>query len=90
MARPTWSEKDVLTLRRMLLDGKTSPEIGKALNKSAATVRQWMSNNRTSIEDVLMERPRNGGRFYCSFEKQWKGSVPYLHWSITKPWRLEQ
>ena len=88
MARPTWDEKDVLTLRRMLLQGKTSTEIGNTLHKSAATVRQYISNNKTKLEDVLIHRATQGGRPYKSFDKEWQGSVPYLHWSMTKPWRI--
>ena len=86
MSRPTWNEQDLMTLRRMLASGKTSVEIGEAVNRNSTTVRQFIRNNAEKLElDVPMIR----GRYRYnpkSFEKQWLGSVPFGHWAITKAW----
>lgn len=86
MPRPTWNEQDLMILRRMLADKKTSVEIGEAVNRNPTTVRQFIRNNADSLGlDIPMIR----GRYRYnpkSFEKQWLGSVPYLHWAMTKPW----
>jgi len=90
MPRATWNEQDLLTLRRMLAKGHTSTEIGDAVGRNATTVRQFVRNNADKLE---LDMPLIQGRYRYNpkqFNKQWKGSVPYLHWSITKPWRLEQ
>ena len=88
MGRPTWSEQDLMTLRRMLADGKTSAEIGEAVGRTDTTVRQFVRNNAEKLE---LDLPLIQGRCRYNpkqFDKDWYGSVPFGHWIITKPWRL--
>jgi len=87
MSRATWSEQDITTLRRMLADGKTSVEIGEAVNRNPTTVRQFIRNNADKLSLTV---PMIKGRYRYNpkqFDKEWYGSVPYGHWAITKPWR---
>ena len=86
MPRPTWNEQDLLTLRRMLADKKTSVEIGEAVNRNPTTVRQFIRNN---AEKLSLDVPMIQGRYRYNpkeFDKQWYGCVPFGHWTITKPW----
>jgi hypothetical protein len=86
MSRSAWNEKDLETLRRMLAEGATSTEIGEAVGRNPATVRQYIRNNAHKLELLLPAIRGRGEKPVASFDKQWYGSVPYLHWSITKPW----
>lgn len=83
-----YTEQDVKTLVRMWQDGYTASEIGQTLNKSIASVRQFAHRNRKRLNLEI----REGGKpmSKTTFEQAWQGSVPHLHWTITKPWRIQE
>lgn len=86
MPRETWNEQDLMTLRRMLADKKTSVEIGEAVNRNPTTVRQFIRNN---AEKLSLDVPMIQGRYRYNpkeFDKQWYGAVPFGHWALTKLW----
>ena len=80
-----YTEKDIKTLIRMWGDGYTATEVGNAIGKSMASVRQFVHRNRKKYDLEVKE----GGRYIPrqTFDKQWHGSIPCGHWMITKPWR---
>ena len=80
-----YTEKDIETLVHMWGDGYTATEVGNAIGKSMASVRQFIHRNRKKYDLEVKE----GGRYVPrqSFNKQWHGSIPCGHWMITKPWR---
>jgi len=79
-----YQDKDIQTLIQMWGDGYTATEIGDALGKSMASVRQFVHRNR----DKYNLEKKEGGRHVPrdSFDKHWHGVVPCGHWTITKPW----
>ena len=79
-----YTEKDIETLIRMWGDGYTATEVGNAIGKSMASVRQFIHRNRKKYDLEVKE----GGRYVPrkTFEKQWSGPVTFGHWMITKPW----
>ena len=81
-----YTEKDIETLVHMWGDGYTATEVGNAIGKSMASVRQFIHRNRKKYDLEVKE----GGRYVPrqSFDKQWHGAIPCGHWMITKPWRL--
>ena len=80
-----YTEKDIETLIRMWGDGYTATEVGNAIGKSMASVRQFIHRNRKKYDLEVKE----GGRYVPrqTFDKQWHGSIQCGHWIITKPWR---
>lgn len=86
-----WSEDDIRTLQRMWREGYTSLDIGKAVNRSPSTVRQYVVNNRDNLGLHKRYAPQKTDyRNQSEFEKLWYGSVPFGHWSITKSWSKQQ
>ena len=79
-----YTEKDIETLVQMWGDGYTATEVGNAIGKSMASVRQFIHRNRKKYDLEVKE----GGRYVPrkTFEKQWSGPVIFGHWMITKPW----
>lgn len=79
-----YTDKDVKILVSMWGDGYTATEIGKALNKSMASVRQFAHRNRKRYNLEV----REGGKPPCrtTFDQEWHGCVPFGHWMITKAW----
>ena len=80
-----YTEKDIETLIRMWGDGYTATEVGNAIGKSMASVRQFIHRNRKKYDLEVKEGGRHIPR--KTFDKQWHGSIPCGHWMITKPWR---
>jgi IS30 family transposase len=88
MGREAWSDEDVKTLRKMVAKGETSTAIAEAVGRNPSTVRQYIRNNARKLGLHLPPIRGRGEKNMASFDREWYGSVPYLHWSITKPWRL--
>ena len=84
MFQNQYSQEDINTVVEMWQEGKTAVEIGDKIGKSKYSVRQFMHRNR---DKYGFER-KQPGRPFCrvKFEKQWYGSVPFGHWSITQSW----
>jgi hypothetical protein len=83
-----WSQEDIATLRKMWNEGHSSHAIADAVNRNSSTIRQYVTKNRDWLG--LEPRTRYGVLPYkntSEFDKQWYGSVPFGHWTITKPWR---
>ena len=88
-----WTEEQICTLRRMVAQGATSKQISEAIGKKPAAVRKVIGKRKDDLELTLPPiRGRNPTPrpTTTDFEKQWYGSVPYLHWSITKPWKASE
>jgi hypothetical protein len=82
-----WDAEEIKVLRKMWKDGHSSMAIGDVLGKKPSSVRQYVKNNREDLG--LSPRKRTDVMPYknvSEFDKQWYGSVPFCHWSITKPW----
>lgn len=93
MGMTAWSEEHITIMRKMLAEGKSSADIGKAIGRKASSVRAYVNRNKQLLKlscGEIRGRPKHGMPRYdeTEFEKQWSGCVPYLHWSITKPWKL--
>jgi len=84
MFEKQYSDKDIEIMKRMWQEGYTAAEIGDVIGKSKWSIRQYMNRNR----DKHGFEKKAPGRPFCraKFEKQWYGSVPLGHWTITKPW----
>ena len=68
-------------------NGDTVSDIANKLNKKRSAVAQYAHRNREKLglghRQVVVQAKRNQP---VPFEKQWYGSVPFGHWTITKAW----
>lgn len=91
----TWTDEENQILTRMWNNGDYVHEICDALNKTKAAVRNYVQRNRDWLG--LEPRPANfrkihatfklhGAEYMKAFNKQWRGPVPYKHWTITQKW----
>jgi transposase len=89
----TWTDLDIGIMRKMLKDGKSSTEIGKVLDKSPTTVRSYVQRKKSDLNLIagsIQGRSQKPEDLYDEevFEKEWAGSIPHLHWAITKSWKV--
>jgi IS30 family transposase len=91
----SWTEEEEQILIRMWNEGCYSHEICTALNKTKGCIASYLTRNRDTLG--LEKRPTNyrkkhhtyklhGTKFMKAFDKQWHGSVPPKHWTITQSW----
>jgi IS30 family transposase len=89
MRPSTWTKEDVDTLVELWKAGVSSNKIAKKLNRRRSAITQYLCRNRDKL-GLQKRAERVGGRprrsVKDSFEIQWAGSVPFGHWTITKPW----
>jgi len=90
MASNLWNESEIELLVDLWGKGFTTKQVAHELGRTSAQVRVYVSRHR---EELNLERRSEYFRVMTptssvitEFEKEWQGSVPYLHWSITKPW----
>lgn len=86
MGMTAWSDEHIQILRKMVAAGKPSHEIAQAVGRTPSTVRSYLRNNKDKLE---LTPPDIRGRNRWNekqFDKLWRGSVPYLHWAMTKKW----
>ena len=86
MGRESWSEEDLKKLRSMVARGETSVTIAEAVGRTPSTVRQYIRNNAKKLNLVLPKLRGRGFKNMGDFDRQWYGSVPFGHWTITKAW----
>ena len=90
-----WSPERVQKLKDLWDEGFSTIEIAERMETSHTAITQFMSRNRKALgfeprrsnKRDVNDVPRSV--YSDSFEKLWYGSVPRGHWSITKPWRIE-
>lgn len=80
-----WSDEEIDTLRRLRRQGVTMQKISEELGKKPHCIFDWLRRYAHEYNIPTKEKPRVNMK---KFNKEWYGAVPYLHWSITKPWRL--
>lgn len=84
-----WNSEREARLIELWEQDVTAEKIGKELGVTKRSVQRHVAKYR----DRLGLQPRFGkftpGRPPVEFDKQWRGSVPFGHWAITKPWRLD-
>jgi len=88
-----WSQEQIDTLVEMSLAGYEHVDIGKAIDKNPSAIRNYLMHNRKKLgippRKVRVRTNSARSKQGSEFDKEWFGSVPYLHWSITKAWRCQ-
>lgn len=77
-----WPSEDIETLRSLKSRGVPIADIATKLGRSKESVKGFC-RRFSEVYDIPVKR-----RSDCNFDKEWHGSVPFGHWSITKPWRV--
>jgi len=95
MASHLWTESEIKVLTDMWKNGFSTKEIAHELGRNKVQVKSFVSRKRselgleprTSYNQRLDVEDRKS-EYDKWLDRMWKGSVPYLHWSITKPWKV--
>lgn len=84
-----WTHDDEVYLVSEWNKGTKVEDIAEAFGITKRSVQRHIAANR----ERLGLNPRKGGKvkqskdgYSTHFDKLWKGSVPFGHWSITKRW----
>ena len=76
------------TIRTMRRNEASLAEIAQATGLKRNQIAHFL--NRYGATYGIAVRTKAKNRQVSEFDKQWQGSVPYLHWTITKPWRIQE
>ena len=79
-----WTDTEIEKLRELRNSGVDLKTIGKELNKSPSACSNFIQRYADRYNIKTNRRGQHDSGFYNTYN----GSVPYLHWSITKPWRI--
>ena len=83
-----WSSEEIEILCTLWKEGVNIRDIARKLRRNRSGVAQYAYRNRVKLGLEKRGPSRVKKRSQPkSFEEQWNGSVPFGHWSITKPWR---
>lgn len=82
----TWSDEEISIVRRLRRQGAQITDIGEAIGRKPHCVSDWLRRYAKDYNIPAKEKPRVN---LAQFEREWYGSVPYLHWTITKPWSVK-
>jgi len=98
---PAWPEEEILAMIDLYLAGTSNHDIALELGRTIPQVKAMMGKVRKrrnlpyrdqeQINSVRRQTIALGGVTALAptkLDKDWLGSVPYRHWTITKPWRL--
>lgn len=81
----TWPTEDINKLRSLKRQGAPMTDISKELGRSRQAISSFC---RRYAETYNIPFDRRKANHKTDFEREWYGSVPFGHWSITKAWRL--
>lgn len=89
-----WTHEQKRVLVEMWKDNQSPTVIGAVIGKS----RNSVSNYVRKYQHLLGIQSRPKGFYkgernikrYSHLDKEWSGSVPFGHWSVTKPWGWSQ
>jgi len=79
-----WTEQSIETFKSMYLNGASIKTIAETLNTTHSAVKMYAQRHRSELG--LSKRIKKHDRPKSPIDKEWYGSVPYLHWTITKAW----
>lgn len=92
-----WHDSEIQEVIELWKDGVTIFEIANQLDRTEDQVRMWMFRNRDKYglsprQNIFVKKKQESDSkvsdYESEFEKEWKGPIPFGHWSITKPWKL--
>jgi hypothetical protein len=89
-----WTEEEIETTIRMYKDHKTNFEIGSVIGKTPDAVKTKLGKLRKQFnlpprDQSLLRKGTKADvpQGMTAFDRDWKGSVPFGHWTITKSWK---
>jgi len=86
MRPSSWTKEEIDTLVKLWKEGVSSNKIAAKLKRRRSAITQYVCRHREELglahrANTFGGRPRRG-----DFDTQWRGVVPFGHWSITQPW----
>lgn len=76
----SWTPQQIETLKAMRASGEPTKAIAEAIGKTPSATSNFIQRYGDRYGITVDRR--------CSSQQgYYNGSVPYLHWIITKPWR---
>lgn len=91
MSSRPWSDKDIATLCKLWKQGVTTKNIAIEVNRKPEAVRQYVYLNKKKLG--LTGRSQQETQIFrveTEFDREYRGAVPFGHWSITKPWGIRR
>lgn len=76
----SWTPEQIETLKAMRASGEPTKAIAKALGKTPSATSNFIQRYGHRY-GIAVDRRSNT-------QRDNSGSIPYLHWMITKPWRV--
>ena len=96
---PKWEAEELSLLIKLYLSGKCNRDIAQALQRSIPQVKGMLSKTRSRLklpfrkQEQINESRRKTNALggvnaleTSQLDRDWTGPVPYLHWTICKPW----
>ena len=95
----SWTQEQLDELVKLYLEGLTFEKISLQLGMSHASTKAKITflrqkgvdlpyRDRQSIAETISKTMKSGKKQSTAFDREYRGSVPFGHWIITKPWRL--
>lgn len=88
-----WSAEENATLIQLWNEGVSGKQIAIALNKTKGSVfnyinrnREWLGLERRPRHFRTSQKPLSERAYLSKLDKEWQGSVPLKHWTITQSW----
>lgn len=83
-----WSDKDIETVRKLRAADVPLKDIGVAVGRSRGAVANFIARYGDRF-NIKVKRSNQRGKVFSNTLSSYNGSVPYLHWTITKPWKVD-
>ena len=84
----TWDQKDIDKLIDLYNSGVPVAKIAEELDRSHSSVKMYVQRHKQALGLIPRINFKEPAKSYRpQFDREWYGSVPFGHWTITKPWR---
>lgn len=79
----SWSDEDIETVKRLRAADAPLKDIAEAVGRNYGAVNNFIQRYGDRFGIKVKRRNQAASGLISSYN----GAVPYLHWSITKPWK---
>jgi len=83
-----WPQSDIKQLCELWNEGLSVQQVADHMGRTYGSIKMFLGKYRDELGLEKRQGKKCGKKLSTrpEFDKEWYGSVPYLHWSITKSW----